>query len=172
MPGDFEGRVLPLEKDLYFAARALTGQDADALDLVQETLLKAWRGFSLYRRDENLKAWLFTILRNAYVDRCRRRRIDPVPLSDEAAPAADGQPVRLEDALPDDLLGALRRLCPAHQLVLLLRDVEGLSYREISGVLGCPIGSVMSGLHNARSKLRDALTYPPLSERGQGGTPP
>ncbi len=156
---DFERLALPLQKDLHFAALALTRREADALDLVQEALLKAWRAFHLFNRGDNIKAWLFTILRNAYLDRCRQRRLEPRLLSpaDEAVPAPDGAPLDLERLLPDRLLGAIRRLSGAHQVLLLLRDIEGLSYREIADVLGCPIGSVMSGLHNARTRLKEAL---------------
>jgi RNA polymerase sigma-70 factor (ECF subfamily) len=151
---DFERRVLPLERDLFFGARALTGRDADALDLLQETLLRAWRGFATYARDENLKAWLFTILRHAWTDRCRRHRLEPASLDPEidvpSAPPPDAR-------LPDELLNALRSLSPSHQLLVLLRDVEGLSYKELARTLDIPIGSVMSGLHNARRKLREKL---------------
>lgn len=156
---EFERRALPLERDLYFAALAMAGQETDALDLVQETLLKAWRAFHTFNRGDNLRAWLFTILRNAWVDRCRARRVEPAALDPalEDPPAPPGAPQRLDTLLPDELLGALQDLSAAHRLVLLLRDVEGLSYKEIAGVLGCPIGSVMSGLHNARTQLREKL---------------
>ncbi len=156
---DFERLVLPLENSLYHAALALCRREADALDLVQETLLKAWRGFGGFDRDLNVRAWLFTILRNAHLDRCRRQRLDPLALDpEEPDPVAPPPPPsRLEQALPDELLRALRSLSPAHQLLVLLCDMEGLSYREIAGVLGCPVGTVMSGLHNARLRLRDRL---------------
>jgi RNA polymerase sigma-70 factor (ECF subfamily) len=152
---DFERQVLPLQDDLFHAALALERREADALDLVQETLLKAYRRASSFNRGDNLKAWLFTILRNAYLDRCRSRRASPVSLEDAtAAEAPDSAAPILEHLLPDDLLAALRELSTAHQVLLLLCDVEGLSYKEIADVLGCPMGSVMSGLHNARTRLR------------------
>lgn len=157
---EFERRVLPLEKDLYAVALALAGQEADALDLVQETLLRAFRSFVSFDRGDNLKAWLFTILRHAFLDRCRRRRLEPSALDPGAEPPLPAPPGPFPaagDALPDDLLRALRTLSPAHQTLLLLCDVEGLRYREIADALGCPIGSVMSGLHNARTRLREAL---------------
>jgi RNA polymerase sigma-70 factor, ECF subfamily len=156
---EFERRVLPLQDDLFHAALALTRREADALDLVQETLLKAYRRASSFDRGDNLKAWLFTILRNAYVDGCRSRRVEPVPLdpSLEDPPAPEPPPPTLETALPDDLLMSLRELSPAHQLLLLLCDVEGLAYKEIAEVMGCPMGSVMSGIHNARTRLRAHL---------------
>ena len=151
---DFEGRVLPLERDLYFGALALTGNEADALDLVQDALLRAWRGFATYARDENLKAWLFTILRHAWTDRCRRRRLEPVSLDPEIDLPSPGVP---DARYSDEILRALRALSPSHQLLVLLCDVDGLSYKEIAAALGIPIGSVMSGLHNARRKLRALL---------------
>src|SRR5262245_35376384 len=154
---EFERLALPLQKDLFFAALALTKREADALDLAQETLLKAFRGFASFNRGDNVKAWLFTILRHAYLDRCRQKRLEPVPLDPAAGddPPAAPSAVRLplEEWLPDDLLAALRSLSPTHQLLLLLCDVEGLSYKQIAEVLGCPLGSVMSGLHNARTRL-------------------
>ena len=161
---EFERRVLPLEPDLYALALALGGQEADALDLVQDALLRAWRSFASFDRGDHLKAWLFTILRNAHLDRCRRRRLEPAPLDPGAEPPAPTRPPSpLERVLPDDLLRALRTLSPSHQALLLLCDLEGLRYREIADVLGCPIGTVMSGLHNARTRLRGAL------ERGPKG---
>jgi len=160
----FERLTLPLERDLHYAAAALARNGEDALDLVQETYLRAYRAWDTYRTDQNIKGWMFTILRHAYVDLCRRRRVEPALAALDAerveAPpeAAAG---RLEDALPDDLLRALRTLSPAHQIILQLADIERLSYREIADVLGCPLGSVMSGLHNARTRLRDALAPGP-----------
>jgi RNA polymerase sigma-70 factor, ECF subfamily len=157
---DFERRVLPLERDLYFGALALSGNEADALDLVQDELLRAWRGFATYARDENLKAWVFTILRHAWTDRCRRRRLEPAALDPDIDVPS---PTVLDGRLSDGLLRALRSLSPSHQLLLLLCDIEGMAYKEIAAVLGIPMGSVMSGLHNARKKLRDKLS--PASER-------
>lgn len=158
---DFERLALPLQKDLYFAALALTRREPDALDLVQETLLKAFRGFASFTRGDNVKAWLFTILRHAYLDRCRQKRLDPLPLDPAAGEGPPAGPsagrLPLHEVLSDELLAALRSLTPAHQMVLLLCDVEGLSYKQIAEVLGCPLGSVMSGLHNARTRLKAAL---------------
>ncbi len=163
---DFERLVLPLQDDLFHAALAMTRREADALDLVQDALLKAWRSAASFNRGDNLKAWLFTILRNAYLDRCRARRLEPVALEDAGDPPAPATPLpAFEEALPDELLRALRELSPAHQLLLQLCDLEGLSYKEIADVLGCPIGSVMSGLHNARTRLREKLTVIRITPR-------
>lgn len=165
---DFERLVLPLQDDLFHAALALTRREADALDLVQDTLIKSFRKAASFNRGENLKAWLFTILRNCWLDRCRTRRQEPVSFEDAASEAAApaSPPPALEEVLPDDLLRALRELSPAHQLLLQLCDLEGLSYREIADVLGCPLGSVMSGLHNARTRLREKLCAQSRSPSG------
>ncbi len=151
----FERLTLPLKNEIYRGARALTGNDADALDLVQEAYLRAWRAFGSYREDKRFRPWLFTILRHAHVDICRRRRLqpatsDPGELPEPAAPQITGQ-------IPEDLSAALARLSPAHHLLLLLREVQGFSYAEIAEVLDWPVGSVMSGLHHARRKLRELL---------------
>ncbi len=155
----FERLTLPVANDLYFAAAALAGQDADARDLVQETYLRAYRAFDTYRTDDNIRGWLFTILRNAYIDLCRKRRTQSVleTLAMPAAPVDPAAAAPLDDVLPDDLLRALRSLPPAHQVLILLADIERLAYREIADALGCPIGTVMSGLHHARSRLREAV---------------
>ena len=151
---EFERRVIPLERDLYFGALALAGGEADALDLVQDALLRAWRGFATYSRDENIKGWLFTILRHAWTDRCRRRRLEPASLDPEIDLPSPAAP---ETGIPDDLLRAIRSLSRSHQMLILLSDVEGLRYKDIAAAMDIPIGSVMSGLHNARRKLRDLL---------------
>ncbi|MBI2930767.1 MAG: sigma-70 family RNA polymerase sigma factor [Planctomycetes bacterium] len=156
----FERLALPLEKDLYYAALALTRHEADAVDLVQETYLRAYRGFDTYRTDDNIKGWMFRILHNAYIDHCRRRRLEPAlaeldsePVDQPAPPSSS----RLEDVLSDDVLRAMQSLSPAHQILIQLADIESLTYQEIADILERPIGSVMSGLHNARTRLRVAL---------------
>ncbi|HTF56715.1 MAG TPA: sigma-70 family RNA polymerase sigma factor [Planctomycetota bacterium] len=155
----FERLSLPLKNELYRAARALAASDADALDLVQETYLRAWKAFAAYREKQRFRAWIFTILRHAHVDLCRRRRLqpattDPGELPEPQAPSPAG-------TIPEDMQAALARLRPAHHLLLLLREIQGFSYREIAEILGWPAGSVMSGLHFARAALR--------LELGRGG---
>ncbi len=156
----FERLVGPLQGELRFMARAIARQESDALDLVQETLIKAWRSFGSFVPGTNFKAWIFTILRHAYLDLCRSRRLQPAsldPALDLPGPLPTPDPSTIADVLPDDLLQALRTLPPAHQVLILLCDHQGLRYREIADVLGCPIGSVMSGIHNARGRLKEAL---------------
>jgi RNA polymerase sigma-70 factor (ECF subfamily) len=151
----FERLSLPLKNELYRASRALAGTEADALDLLQETYLRAWKAFARYREDQKFRPWLFTILRRAHVDSCRRRRrrpatADPGEIADSAA-----RPV--SEPLGDDIRAALERLRPAHHMLLLLRDMEGFTYQEMAEILDWPAGSVMSGLHNARAALRAGL---------------
>lgn len=157
---EFERTALPLQNDLYFAALAFARNEPDAMELVQETYLKALRSFAdFHPTGGGIKAWLFTILRNAYLDRCRARREPPLPLEELEHPteAPNASDLPIEEILPDDLLHALRSLAPRHRLLILLADIEGLAYKEIAEALGCPMGSVMSGLHNARTRLRAEL---------------
>jgi len=151
----FERLSLPLKSELYRGARALAGNDADALDLVQDTYLRAWRAFAAYREDQRFRPWLFTILRHAHVDACRRRRVRPATVDPGQIPEPLAPPV--PTGIPEDLQAALDRLRPAHHLLLILRDVQGFSYREIAEILDWPAGSVMSGLHHARKALRHQL---------------
>lgn len=170
----FERLTLPMERDLYFAALALTGQESDALDLVQEAYLRAYRAFDTYRTDENIKGWIFTILRNAYVDFCRKKKRQST-LLDLAAQAAPEAPpaelLSLEDTLPEDILRVLNGLSPAHRVLVQLADLQRLTYKEISEILGCPIGSVMSGLHHARNRLRSELEKTRARTKGSTGAP-
>jgi len=151
----FERLSLPLKDEIYRAARAIAGSEADALDLVQETYLRAWKAFPAYREEHRFRSWIFTILRHAHIDLCRRRKLqpatsDPGELPDPEAPGTSA-------SIPDDLQAALERLRPAHHLLLLLREIQGFSYREIAEILDWPVGSVMSGLHFARAALKTEL---------------
>ncbi|HEU4339886.1 MAG TPA: RNA polymerase sigma factor, partial [Planctomycetota bacterium] len=119
----FERFTLPLKGEIHRAARALTGNDADALDLTQEAYLRAWRAFPSYRENERFRPWFFTILRHAHVDACRRRKVrpatvDPGEMEEPAAPPST-------DGLSEEMQAALERLRPAHHLLLLLRHAQG-----------------------------------------------
>lgn len=156
----FDELVRPLLSELTYAARAMTPQEADALDLLQETLARAFRGFATFKQGSNVKAWLYTIMRNASIDRARRRKLEPVTFDEE--PTAASVPASLDDLpwdelVSDEMLAALQKLSPRHRLLVFLCDIEGLSYKEIAEALGIPIGTVMSGLHGARTKLRATL---------------
>jgi len=137
-------------------ARALTGDHAAADDLVQDTLERAWAKLHLYRRGTDLRAWLFTVMHNVYVNQLRAAR--PVAQLDEDMPELS-QPGREADGLElRDLDLAIRRLPPDQREVLLLVVLEDMSYDEAAGTLGIPIGTVMSRLARAREKLRAMLS--------------
>ena len=133
-------------------ARALAGDRVAADDLVQDTLERAWSKLHLYRRGTDLRAWLFTVMHNVYVNQLRASR-PTAPLDDEMPELA--QPARETDTLVlRDLDLAIRRLPPDQREVLLLVALEEMSYHEAAGTLGIPIGTVMSRLARAREKLR------------------
>lgn len=137
-------------------ARALAGDRAAADDLVQDTLERAWSKFHLYRRGTDLRAWLFTVMHNVYVNQLRAAR-PGAPLEDDMPELAS--PARESDTLLlRDLDAAIRRLPPEQREVLLLVALEEMSYAEAAGTLGIPIGTVMSRLARAREKLRAMLS--------------
>jgi len=136
-------------------ARALTGDSVRADDLVQDTLERAWSKFALWRRGSDLRAWLFAIMHNVYVNQvvAGKGRQEWLPLEDEAldAPVAPAQERALEMR---DLVSALGQLPPEYREVLLLVGVEELRYEEVAKVLDVPIGTVMSRLSRGRERLR------------------
>ena len=135
-------------------ARALAGDRIAADDLVQDTLERAWSKFHLYRRGTDLRAWLFTVMHNVYVNQLRASR--PLAQLDEEMPEL-AQAARETDGLMlRDLDAAIRRLPPDQREVLLLVALEDMSYDEAAGALGIPIGTVMSRLARARAMLRSA----------------
>ncbi|TVR23633.1 MAG: sigma-70 family RNA polymerase sigma factor [Nitriliruptor sp.] len=160
----FREQVLPELEVLYRVARRLTGSNSDAEDLVQDTLLKAYRAFDRFD-GRYLRAWLLTIMRNHHRNQLRKRR--PDLLDDEVAQRlpGHGQDARRdgvdERAFHDDLdpvvREALGSLSPKHRSVIALVDLDGLTYREAAELLGVPVGTVMSRLHRARSKVRSRL---------------
>jgi RNA polymerase sigma-70 factor (ECF subfamily) len=137
-------------------ARALAGERAAADDLVQDTLERAWSKLHLYRRGTDLRAWLFTVMHNVYVNQLRAAR--PTAPLDEDMPEL-ALPVRETDMLAlRDLNAAIRRLPAEQREVLLLVALEEMSYDEAATVLGIPIGTVMSRLARAREKLRAMIS--------------
>jgi RNA polymerase sigma-70 factor (ECF subfamily) len=138
-------------------ARSLVGDGARADDLVQDTLERAWSRQHLWREGTNLKAWLLTILHNLHANQARRdgRRPPTVPVEDGIglAVAADQD----DRAEVRDLGDALARLPQEQRSVVLLVGVEQLSYEEAAGVLGVPVGTIMSRLHRGRERLRRFL---------------
>ncbi len=137
-------------------ARALAGEHNAADDLVQDTLERAWSKLHLYRRGTDLRAWLFTVMHNVYVNQRRAAR-NNVPLDEDMPELA--QPARETDTLVlRDLDAAIRRLAPEQREVLLLVALEDMSYGEAAEALGVPIGTVMSRLSRGWEKLRAMLS--------------
>ena len=136
-------------------ARALAGDRSAADDLVQDTLERAWSKFHLYRRGTDLRAWLFTVMHNVYVNQLRSAKL-AAPLDEEMPELA--RPAHETDALMlRDVESAIRRLPPEQREVLLLVALEDMSYDGAAQALGIPIGTVMSRLARAREKLRAML---------------
>jgi RNA polymerase sigma-70 factor, ECF subfamily len=156
--------VLPLVDPLYRAARRYTRNSADAEDLVQETIVKAYAGFHRFEDGSNIKAWLFRIMTNTWISsyRTAQRRVGEVLTADISEVHAVGQPsaelAALETMGDDEVRDALQAL-PEHQrLVVYYADVEGFRYKEIAEILEMPLGTVMSRLHRGRKNLRALLT--------------
>jgi RNA polymerase sigma-70 factor (ECF subfamily) len=168
---EFEAEALPHLDVLYANALRLTRAPADAEDLVQESLLRAYRFFERFERGTNMKAWLLRIQYNAFVNRYRRatkeRDItesmtreptgEDVISRETLAALTDPVGTALRPMVVREIGEALDLLPDEHRMVVILADVEELSYKEIAEVLGCPIGTVMSRLHRARRALRRHL---------------
>ena len=157
----FEKTCLPFTRALYGTAVRLTQRPEDASDLVQETLLRAYRGFDRFREGSNAKAWLFTILHSVFVNRYRKARREPERVSiddvDERFLAArDGHPgLAVSAAAPTaaELESALASLPEPYRLAVLHVDVEGFSYEEAADCLAVPVGTVRSRLFRGRKML-------------------
>ncbi|MCL2736934.1 MAG: sigma-70 family RNA polymerase sigma factor [Propionibacteriaceae bacterium] len=167
----FERDALPYIDQLYAAALKLTRHASDAEDLVQETYGKAFTSFSQFQEGTNLKAWLYRILTNTYINTYRKAQRSP-KISD-AATIEDWQLARADShsgtPIPSTEMEALSRLSDSrivcamkslkeeYRYAVYLADVEGFSYKEISEIMGVPIGTVMSRLSRGRSQLRTVL---------------
>lgn len=164
-PAAFEQDALALVDRLYAAALRLTRNEADAEDLVQDTYLRAFRSSGQFEAGTNLRGWMFTILHNTFLNQRRDRGRSPIDADSEAVEQAPDD--RLADANPEerllretldaDLQAALDSLPPAYREAVWLRDVEQFSYEEIAGIVGVPIGTVMSRISRGRRALYDDL---------------
>jgi len=168
----FEREVVPLRDLLYRNAVRMSGNHADAEDLVQETVMKAYTHFDSFRSGTNVKAWLLRILTNTYINGYRQRRRQPVQystehLTDQYLTEANGRSVASAlrsaedhalDLLPDsDIKAAMQALPGQFREVVYYADVEGLRYKEIAALTNAPHGTVMSRLHRGRRQLRTLL---------------
>jgi RNA polymerase sigma-70 factor (ECF subfamily) len=169
----FADQAMEYMPALYSAALRMTRSPADAEDLVQETYLKAYRAFGGFAEGTNLKAWLYKILTNTFINsyRARKRRPEVTDIEDVedlylyrrlgglqgATAGQSAEDAALDMFTDDEVKDALESLPESFRMAVLLADVEGFSYREIADITGVPIGTVMSRLHRGRRALQKAL---------------
>jgi RNA polymerase sigma-70 factor (ECF subfamily) len=171
--GEFEEVALPHLDALFNLALNLTRNRKDAEDLVQETFLRAYRFFDTYRRGTHIKAWLFRILRNTFINRYRARKARPEEVEFGAIEATYEQMIEqtfirdhtppspeeivLEGVLDEEIQQAMARLPEEYRTVVLMALLEEMSYKEIAAALSIPLGTVMSRLHRGRKMLQASL---------------
>ena len=174
----FERDALPLLPGLYAAALRLTRNPADAEDVVQETFLRAYRGFGGFQEGTNLKAWMYRILTNTFINAYRKKKRQPQEVLEDELPdwylydqlggegaVASAESTVLESIPDEDVREALDSLPEAFRMAVWLVDVEGFSYKETAEILDVPIGTVMSRLHRGRKALEKRL-WNVVRERG------
>jgi RNA polymerase sigma-70 factor (ECF subfamily) len=153
----FETEAMPHVDRLFRHAVWLERNRAAAEDLVQETLVQALQSFHRFTPGTNCRAWLITILHHVRANRLRRQGRYVAEVEDSIAKTVAFVPPIPEHVTDEDVLEALRQIPPHHQEVILLCDVQDMTYKEIAGALAIPIGTVMSRLHRGRELLRAAL---------------
>jgi RNA polymerase sigma-70 factor (ECF subfamily) len=164
---EFQAEAMPHADLLYNYALRTTFNSADAEDLLQETLLKAFRFWDSYEKGTNIRAWLFRIMKNAYINRYRKDKKTPDTIEyDEGANSLYGESAvesaELQEAIgstlmDDDVARAVAHLPDDFRTVVILCDIEELTYEEVAEFLECPIGTVRSRLHRGRKLLRAEL---------------
>jgi RNA polymerase sigma-70 factor, ECF subfamily len=177
----FADEALPHTSALYSAALRMTRNSSDAEDLVQETFLRAYRGYDSFTEGTNLRAWLYRILTNTFINwyRARQRRPAEVDVDDvedlylyrrlgesEVGSAAKSAETEVLERIGDEVVqDALESLPETFRLAVYLADVEGFSYQEIADIMQTPIGTVMSRIHRGRKALQKSL-YEHAREKG------
>lgn len=166
---DFEEEIIPHLDAMYNFALRLTSDPSDAEDLVQDTIVKAFRFFSSYEKGTNAKAWLFRILKNSYINNYRKKSKQPnqvdydevstfyETIRAERTDTSDLEDKMFRDLVDDDISQALEELPEDFRTVVLLCDVEGFTYEEIANMLDVPIGTIRSRLHRGRNLLKAQL---------------
>jgi RNA polymerase sigma-70 factor (ECF subfamily) len=168
---NFDNAELPFRGQLYKTALRLTRSSEDAEDLLQETYLKAYRHYASFQPGTNLKAWLFKILKNTFINEYRRRKQLPVQVdfgeleetfesalsNTDATAARTPEGELLEASLDAEVRTSLVALPHNYKVVVLLADIEGYAYKEIADILAIPVGTVMSRLYRGRRLLEKAL---------------
>jgi RNA polymerase sigma-70 factor (ECF subfamily) len=166
---DFEEEIIPHLDAMYNFALRLTSDPSDAEDLVQDTIVKAFRFFSSYEKGTNAKAWLFRILKNSYSNNYRKKSKQPnqvdydevstfhETIRSELPHTSDLEDKMFRDLVDDDISQALEELPEDFRTVVLLCDVEGFTYEEIANMLDVPIGTIRSRLHRGRNLLKAQL---------------
>jgi RNA polymerase sigma-70 factor, ECF subfamily len=168
----FQADALPLLDSLYGAALRMTRNPQDAEDLVQETMLRAYRAFDRFEAGTNLKAWLFRILTNAYINTYRKRQREPQKVSADEVEEFDlyqelknhdtqfdstPESIVLDSLVDSDITEAIDDLPEQFRLAVVLSDIEGFSYAEMAEIMDVPMGTVMSRLHRGRKALQKRL---------------
>lgn len=180
----FEKEALPYMDSVYHFSYNLTGNGEDARDLLQETFLKAFRFFDSFERGTNCKAWLFQIAKNSFINRYRKQSREPDKVRYEEIEeyyetlrptnidANNLEETLFNTLLDDDITQALQALPEGFRTVLILSDIESMTYEEIAEVLDIPIGTVRSRLHRARKILHDRLYFYAKEKGFSDGSPP
>jgi RNA polymerase sigma-70 factor, ECF subfamily len=166
---EFEKEAFPHKDILFNFALRTTGDKDDANDLLQETFMKAFRFWDKYEKGTNIRAWLFRIMKNSYINRYRKEIREPGmvdyddvenfydSIRDDSTDSNDLQKKMYSNMLSDEVTEALQSIPEDFRTVVILCDIEGLMYDEISEFLGCPIGTVRSRLHRGRKMLEEKL---------------
>ncbi len=174
---DFDAEAMPHMNLLHNYAYKITGNQLDADDLLQETFLRAFRFFDKFEKGTNCKAWLFRIMKNLFINKYRKNQKEPGKVDygeienffdnirSEKLDSTDLQEKVFSNLLDDDMTNALNSLQDDFKTVVILCDLEGLSYEEIADFVQCPIGTVRSRLHRGRKMLQQKL-YDYAKQRG------